>query len=47
MIEQGSTGIEFRLDRGQHVVDRGHFDDGFAELLTIASVSQSLVVSRL
>ena len=47
MVEQCAAGIELRLDRSQHIVNGGHFNDCFTELLTVTSVRQPFVVGGL
>ena len=47
MVEQCAAGIELRLDRSQHIVNGGHFNDCFTELFTVTSVRQPFVVGGL
>ena len=47
LIEDRTTGVELSLDACNHVVNSRELNDGCVELLALASILQSLVVSSL
>ena len=47
LIEKGTASVETGLDVANHLSDCGELDDGFAELLAVASIGNGLVVSSL
>ena len=47
LIKQCAAGVELGFHEGQHVVNGGEIDDGFAKLLTVAGIGQTFVVGGL